>query len=60
MALMALRGKSVMMLDATWSGIENTLGCESLFAWREEIVRIASAGSAPCGALKKLAVKVVL
>lgn len=49
-----------MTLEATWSGIENTLGCESLFAWREEMGIIVSAGVKPSGALKKLAVKVVL
>lgn len=41
-------------------GMVKTEGCESLFDWRAEIGMMVSAGVSACGALKKLAVRVVL
>lgn len=59
----ALRGKSVMMLEAVLLlslGMVKTDGCELLLDWRAEMGIMVSAGVSAWGAVKKLAVSVVL
>lgn len=63
MARAALRGKVVTIVEAVLLfslGIVKTEGCELLFDWRADMGIIVSAGVSACGALKKLAVRVVL
>lgn len=63
MARAALRGKVVRIVEAVLLfsfGMVKTEGCELLLDWRAEMGMMVSAGVRAWGAVKKLAVRVVL